>query len=104
MARAKTDPGPFNDDMLDDGILRPVTPSGAPELVEPESFMLDSYEVRMERLRAEIQLGLDDYEAGRVLTFSSAAELYESIMSDIGNLWDEPENTEETEIHRTGGA
>lgn len=104
MARAKTDPGPFNDDMLDDGILRPVTPSGAPALVEPGSIMLESYDVRLERLRAEIQLGLDDYEAGRVLTFSTADELYEAIMSDGGNGWDEPENTEETEIHRTGGA
>lgn len=85
MARAKTDPGPFNDDMLDDGILRPVTPSGAPALVEPGSIVLESYDVRLERLRAEIQLGLDDYEAGRGRVYHSAAELCADIMSLAGD-------------------
>lgn len=103
MARTKTHSGTFNEDMLDDGVIN--TPDVSPEdlPVQPEPTMLESYEIRLERLRAEIQFGLDDYEAGRVLTVSSAQELYDSIMSD-GNDRDEPEGAEETEIHRAGRA
>lgn len=81
MARAKTRPGTFNDDLLDDGLVRPAMPDDMPPLAEPESIMLESYEVRLEKLRAEIQLGLDDFEAGRGKVYHSAAELYADIMS-----------------------
>ncbi|MBB4064537.1 hypothetical protein [Gellertiella hungarica] len=81
MARARPGPGPFNDDLLDDGVIRPRAPAPEDAPVQADTPMLESYEVRLERLRAEIQLGLDDYEAGRCKVYSSAAELYADIMS-----------------------
>ncbi len=81
MARATSRPGTYNDDLLDDGVIVPKGETSAEQPVQDESYMLETYEVRLERLRAEIQLGIDDYKAGRGKVYESAAELYADIMS-----------------------
>ncbi len=72
----------FNRDLLDDGILRPHAAAAAPAPVTADEDAGARRKAALERLRAEIQIGLDQYEAGLFYEITSKEELYNLIMSD----------------------
>lgn len=79
MANPKGRTDAFNRDLLDDGVLRPVPASPAPSAEPAEAA---AHDAALARLRAEIQIGLDDYAAGRFYEVTSAEDLFNRIMSD----------------------
>lgn len=94
MAQIKSTSERFNRDLLDDGVLGPEgTPPAA--ISSSDDFDTDDREARLARLRSEIQLGIDDYEAGRFFEFSTAEELFNHIISAVHNDTDQANETGE---------
>ena len=82
MAHPKGRSEHFNRDLLDDGILRPHAAVTAPPAVTEDEDGEARRKAALERLRAEIQIGLDQEAAGLGKFYDSAEELLKDIMSD----------------------
>lgn len=92
MAQIKSKSEQFNRDLLDDGVLGHA--DAAPtDVFHTDEFETDSHETRLARLRAEIQLGIDDEEAGRGTVYATAEDLFNAIIARGFEEDDEPTET-----------
>ena len=79
MATGKKKTDSFNREVLWDGVIIPLM-DDEPEPMQPIlSTTREEHEARLARLRAEIQIGLDEEAAGRYYEFNSVEEFMNHI-------------------------
>lgn len=89
MAQIKSNSERFNRDLLDDGVLGPEgTPPAA--ISSSDDFDTDDREARLARLRAEIQIAIDEEEAGLGTIYATADDLFNAIIAKGFNEDDDP--------------